>query len=75
MSWGQSKTQSALAEGEVYLVSARGAKLAIAQFDINLTPWDVFWSNCLQGFGIGVIYVPLPLLQLIQKRGLVGGRR
>ncbi len=38
------------------------AGLAMAQFDINLTPWDVFWTNCLQGFGIGLIYVPMTIV-------------
>lgn len=35
---------------------------AMAQLDINLTPWDVFWTNVLQGFGIGLIYVPMTIV-------------
>ena len=38
------------------------AGFAMAQLDINLTPWDVFWTNVLQGFGVGVIYVPMTIV-------------
>jgi DHA2 family multidrug resistance protein len=31
----------------------------MAQFDINLTSFGVAWTNCLQGFGTGLIWVPL----------------
>lgn len=31
----------------------------MAQFDINLTSFGVAWTSCLQGFGTGLIWVPL----------------
>ena len=31
----------------------------MAQFDINLTTFDVAWTSCLQGLGVGFIWVPL----------------
>lgn len=36
--------------------------LGMAHLDMNLTPWDVFWTNCLQGFATGVIYVPMTII-------------
>ncbi len=38
------------------------AGLAMASLDINLTPWSVFWTNTLQGFGVGLIYVPMTII-------------
>lgn len=38
------------------------AGLAMAHLDMNLTFWDVFWTNALQGFGIGIIYVPMTII-------------
>ena len=35
---------------------------AMAQFDINLTPFDVFWTNLLQGFGFGLAFTPMSVL-------------
>ena len=34
----------------------------MAQFDINLTGFDVFWTNVLQGFGFGLAYTPMTVL-------------
>ena len=31
----------------------------MAQFDINLSSFDVFWTNALQGFGFGLAYTPM----------------
>ncbi len=38
------------------------AGLAMAGLDINLTPASVFWTNTLQGFGVGLIYVPMTIV-------------
>ncbi len=35
--------------------------LAMAQFDINLTIFGVAWTSMLQGFGVGLIWVPLSI--------------
>ena len=45
------------------------AGFAMAQLDINLTPFDVFWTNCLQGFGIGVTYVPMTIVAFSAMSG------
>lgn len=34
----------------------------MAQFSIDMTTWGVLWTSCLQGFGVGVIWVPLTLV-------------
>ncbi len=34
----------------------------MAQFDINMTTWDVAWTSCLQGLGVGLIWVPLSVI-------------
>ncbi|MGE0225909.1 MAG: DHA2 family efflux MFS transporter permease subunit [Acetobacteraceae bacterium] len=34
----------------------------MSQFDINLTGFDVFWTNMLQGFGFGLAYTPMTVL-------------
>ena len=36
--------------------------LGMANLDMNLTMWDVFWTNALQGFGTGIIYVPMTII-------------
>ena len=36
--------------------------LAMAQLDLNLTQFDVFWMNMLQGFGFGLAYTPMSVL-------------
>jgi len=41
---------------------------AIAQFDINLTFWGVAWTGALQGFGIGMTWVPLTLIMFATIR-------
>lgn len=38
------------------------AGLGMAQLDMNLTLWDVFWTNFLQGFGLGISYVPVTVV-------------
>ena len=38
------------------------ASLAVAQFDINLTTWGVAWTSALQGFGVGMTWVPLTVI-------------
>ncbi|MDP6706456.1 MAG: MDR family MFS transporter [Alphaproteobacteria bacterium] len=35
---------------------------AMAQLDINLTSFDVFWTNLLQGIGFGLAYTPMTVL-------------
>lgn len=34
----------------------------MAQLDINLGSFDVFWMNALQGFGFGLAYTPMTVL-------------
>ncbi len=34
----------------------------MAQFSINLTTFDVLWTSCLQGLGVGLIWVPMTVL-------------
>ncbi len=34
----------------------------MAQLDINMTGFDVFWTNVLQGFGFGLAYTPMTVL-------------
>ena len=36
--------------------------LGMASLDMNLTMWDVFWTNALQGFGLGITYVPMTII-------------
>jgi DHA2 family multidrug resistance protein len=38
------------------------AGYAMAQFDINVTTFDVAWTSALQGLGVGFIWVPLTLV-------------
>jgi MFS transporter, DHA2 family, multidrug resistance protein len=38
------------------------AGLAMARLDINMTSFDVFWTNMLQGFGFGLSYTPMAVL-------------
>lgn len=35
---------------------------AMAQLDINMTSFDVFWTNVLQGFGFGLAFTPMSVL-------------
>ncbi|MCW5747131.1 MAG: DHA2 family efflux MFS transporter permease subunit [Alphaproteobacteria bacterium] len=39
-----------------------GAGLWMAQFDINLTETEVFWSNMLQGFGQSITFTPMTVM-------------
>lgn len=34
----------------------------MAHFSVDMTTWGVLWTSCLQGFGVGVIWVPLTLV-------------
>ena len=36
--------------------------LAMAQFDINLTFYDVFWTHLLQGFGQSITFTPMTVM-------------
>lgn len=38
------------------------AGFAMAQLDINMTGFDVFWTNVLQGFGFGLAFTPMSVL-------------
>ena len=38
----------------------------MAQFDINLTTFDVLWTAALQGMGVGLIWVPLSMVTFSQ---------
>jgi len=44
------------------LVLQAVAGLLMAQFDLNISPFDVFWTNVLHGFGFGLAYTPLATL-------------
>ncbi len=34
----------------------------MAGFNINLTTWGVAWTSCLQGFGVGLCWVPVSVV-------------
>ena len=38
------------------------AGLGMAHLDMNLTLWDVFWTNFMQGLALGIIYVPVTVI-------------
>jgi len=38
------------------------AGLAMAQFDVNVTTFDVAWTSGLQGLGVGLVWVPLAVV-------------
>src|SRR5207302_10849332 len=35
---------------------------SIAQLNLNLSSYDVFWTNALQGFGFGLAFTPMTVL-------------
>jgi MFS transporter, DHA2 family, multidrug resistance protein len=35
---------------------------AMANLDLNLSTWDVFWTNMVQGFGFGLAFTPMSVL-------------
>ena len=39
-----------------------GSCLFLAQFDINMTTTDVAWASAVQGFGVGLAWVPLTII-------------
>lgn len=47
----------------------------MAQFDINVSTWDVAWSGTLQGLGVGFLWVPLTLVTFatLERRYLPDG--
>jgi DHA2 family multidrug resistance protein len=44
------------------LVAQAVSGFAMAQFDINLTFFDVFWTNLLQGFGQSITFTPMTVM-------------
>jgi DHA2 family multidrug resistance protein len=44
------------------LSAQASAGWAMAQLDINLSSFDVFWTNALQGFGFGLAFTPMTVL-------------
>jgi len=44
------------------LLAQTVAGWSMAQLDINLTNFDVFWTNVLNGFGFGLAYTPMTVL-------------
>jgi len=38
------------------------AGLAMAEFDVNVTTWDVAWTSALQGLGVGFVWVPMAVV-------------
>jgi len=51
--------RTAIAAG---LLAQAVAGYAMAQFDINLTFFDVFWTNLLQGFGQSITFTPMTVV-------------
>ncbi len=60
-------------------VSARGclifglvcqaiASTAMAQLDVNVSSFDVYWTNVLHGFGFGIAYTPMSVLAFTTLR-------
>ncbi|MEC9153629.1 MAG: DHA2 family efflux MFS transporter permease subunit [Pseudomonadota bacterium] len=60
-------------------VSARGCLIfglvcqaiasgAMAQLDVNVTEFDVYWTNVLHGFGFGIAYTPMSVLAFTTLR-------
>jgi MFS transporter, DHA2 family, multidrug resistance protein len=51
------------------------AGAAMAQFDVNVSSQDVFWTNLLQGFGFGMAYTPMSVLAFstLRPRLMVDG--
>jgi DHA2 family multidrug resistance protein len=35
---------------------------AMGQFDINLTPFDIAWTNWMQGFGMSITFTPMTVM-------------
>jgi MFS transporter, DHA2 family, multidrug resistance protein len=44
------------------LIAQMIAAWQMAQLDINLSDFDVFWTNMLMGFGFGLAYTPMTVL-------------
>jgi DHA2 family multidrug resistance protein len=44
------------------LAAQMTAAWSMAQLDINLSGFDVFWTNALLGFGFGLAYTPMTVL-------------
>lgn len=44
------------------------ASYVMSNFDINMTYWDIAWTSTLQGFGIGMTWVPLSLIMFSTVR-------
>jgi len=38
------------------------SSFSVAQFDINLTTFDVAWTSMMQGYGVGMTWVPLTVI-------------
>src|SRR6266576_1081135 len=41
---------------------------SMAQLNLNLTSYDVFWTNALQGFGFGLAFTPMTVLAFATLR-------
>ena len=48
---------------------------AMAQLDLNMTHFDIFWMNVMQGFGFGLGYTPMAVLAFytLHERLMVEG--
>jgi DHA2 family multidrug resistance protein len=44
------------------LIAQSFAAWQMAQLNLNLTSFDVFWTNALQGFGFGLAFTPMTVL-------------
>jgi len=47
----------------------------MAQIDINVTFWEVFWTNAVQGFGVGLCYTSMTVIAFatLPTRSLMAG--
>lgn len=50
------------------LVCQAVASGAMAQLDVNVSEFDVYWTNVLHGFGFGIAYTPMSVLAFTTLR-------
>ena len=50
------------------LMAQAYAAWSMAQLDLNLSSFDVFWTNALQGFGFGLAFTPMTVLAFATLR-------
>src|SRR5205814_6574026 len=50
------------------LMAQAYAAWSMGQLDLNLSSFDVFWTNALQGFGFGLAFTPMTVLAFATLR-------